>query len=367
MNKKNIVLFFGITLLLPMWILSFLSNKTGYLVDFMWYFLFSIEFILIFIVKSEDKTNNRIIGTFMFNMMCVALTIFLMKNYALDNSWKIVIPSMIAVDIPLFLIIPKLYAESNGNYTKEQKKIASKRIGLLMYFYWLVDVLFLCIIWKWNTFTYILGSITILIVFYNLTIAFLSNRKRKTFENICLLLDFVIAIAASVYLIYLIEDCSLQDIVTSIVSAIYGGLLTLVGVAWTIKHTNDINYQKKQEEVKPFFYQTIRYDKTLKVMKFILLDGKETDYIMLIHFLKNSSKIEFRIESIELDDSTYVPEFDSVIEKNQTYKIACFLNEKKRKYKNIILNARDVNNNSIKYEIVMDEKQEIVKEFKEVK
>lgn len=47
--------------------------------------------------------------------------------------------------------------------------------------------------------------------------------------------DFVAGIAITIYLIYIIPSQSLQNIVLIIASALFGGLITLVGVAWTIK------------------------------------------------------------------------------------------------------------------------------------
>ena len=66
----------------------------------------------------------------------------------------------------------------------------------------------------------------------------------------------IIGVGLSVYLIYIIPNKDLQAIVIPIVSAVYGGLITLVGVAWTIKDTNDkrkedlirIESERKEEE-----------------------------------------------------------------------------------------------------------------------
>ena len=51
-------------------------------------------------------------------------------------------------------------------------------------------------------------------------------------------------------------DNSLREIITTIVSAVYGGLLTLVGVAWTIRKGDDdrrrditrIEEEKREDE-----------------------------------------------------------------------------------------------------------------------
>ena len=92
-------------------------------------------------------------------------------------------------------------------------------------------------------------------IFYNLTRAFLSNTKKHWWG---LLQDFLWGVAITVYLIFLIPNDALQTIVLSITAAVYGGLLTLVGVAWTIKDTNEkrkedlirVETERKEEERK---------------------------------------------------------------------------------------------------------------------
>ena len=96
-----------------------------------------------------------------------------------------------------------------------------------------------------------------LIVFYSLTVAFLSEIKTNKW---LLLTDFLLGIGLTVYLIYIIPNSSLQEILIPIISAVYGGLLTLVGVAWTIKSNNKdrkadlerIEKERKEEERKQF-------------------------------------------------------------------------------------------------------------------
>ena len=81
-------------------------------------------------------------------------------------------------------------------------------------------------------------------IFYNLTRVFLANGEKHWWG---LLQDFVLGIAITIYLIYLIpSENELQNIVSTIIAAVYGGLLTLVGVAWTIKDGND----KRKEDLR---------------------------------------------------------------------------------------------------------------------
>ena len=64
--------------------------------------------------------------------------------------------------------------------------------------------------------------------------------------------NFLWGVAITVYLIFLIPDASLQNIVLSITAAVYGGLLTLVGVAWTIKDNSEKIKQERKLSIKPY-------------------------------------------------------------------------------------------------------------------
>jgi hypothetical protein len=67
-----------------------------------------------------------------------------------------------------------------------------------------------------------------------------------------LLQDFMWGIAITVYLIFMIPGESLQTIVLTITAAVYGRLLTLVGVAWTIKDNAEKLKQERKLSIRPF-------------------------------------------------------------------------------------------------------------------
>ena len=86
-----------------------------------------------------------------------------------------------------------------------------------------------------------------LIVFYNLSNAFANSKaKRSGLIKWGMLQDFIVGVGLSIYLIYIIPNTALREIVSVIIAAVYGGLLTLVGVAWTIKHSM---IQKHEDEL----------------------------------------------------------------------------------------------------------------------
>lgn len=83
-----------------------------------------------------------------------------------------------------------------------------------------------------------------------------------------MLQDFLVGIGLTVYLIYLIPEKELQTIILTIVAALYGGLITLVGVAWTIKKSDKDRKEDEIKHEKPYF------PSTNNSMKFLLMVQK---------------------------------------------------------------------------------------------
>lgn len=123
-------------------------------------------------------------------------------------------------------------------------------------FYWSLGAFHLCAIFGVLLWTFIFGGIAMVIIFYNLANAFVrQNERGNTLNKIGLLQDFIVGIILTVYLIYIIPEKieGLQTIVTAIVAALYGGLLTLVGVAWTINYGIKQKHDEELAKAKPLF------------------------------------------------------------------------------------------------------------------
>ena len=88
-----------------------------------------------------------------------------------------------------------------------------------------------------------------IIIFYNLSDNII---KGSPCFKIGLVQDFIIGVAMSIYLVYIIPDKELQSIVIPILSAVYGGLITMVGVAWTIKKADDDKKAEERKNAKPY-------------------------------------------------------------------------------------------------------------------
>lgn len=163
------------------------------------------------------------------------------------------------ISILLFLIIPlsiifmriaTIKTLGNNQYNKREMLCGLIKSTL---FYWLLGAFHLCAVFGVLPWVFIFGCVALIIIFFNLVKFFLRQENvKQVFYNVALLQDFIVGLIVTIYLIYIIpEDLKvLQTIVMTIVSAVYGGLLTLVGVVWTIQFTKDerIEQDKKRDE-----------------------------------------------------------------------------------------------------------------------
>ena len=157
-----------------------------------------------------------------------------------------------AVWIPVGSFLVAVKVAKPYLHDKQKMKIIAENIIKYCLFYWLCDLFFMSFIIDNIVCKYIFGGLIMLIIFYNLSNVFVNqhNRKKNFLVRWGLLQDFIVGIALSIYLIFIIPDDNLREIVSVIVAAIYGGLLTLVSVAWTIQFTKNerMEQDKKRDE-----------------------------------------------------------------------------------------------------------------------
>lgn len=154
------------------------------------------------------------------------------------------------------------YSLKHRELTKEEKQKISINVVKYILLYWLFDLTYMGIFngWVWTTF--ICGTLAVTFVLYNLALAFFN-----VVESLkgWLLLELLFGMGTAIYLIYMIPNESLQSIIVTIVAAVFGGLFTLIGVAWTIKK-GDID--RKEDERK-----------------------KNIPYMKVVHGIKESSEV----------------------------------------------------------------------------
>lgn len=184
------------------------------------------------------------------------ISVFVFNYYDIDKKWLWVIFAYMAVYTPcFFLSLLGFDVKQNGkDVERHQNAFANvvKNIAL----YWFVDLFYMSVFnyWiiyienqtfntTWLSLQFVFGILSLVIITFNLTQVFLNGQKSLWFF---MALELVIALTTCGYLIFIIPNEGIQEIVLTIVSALIGGILTLVGVAWTIKDTNE----KRQKDIE---------------------------------------------------------------------------------------------------------------------
>lgn len=193
--------------------------------------------------------------------------------------------------------------------TKEQKKISSLNCLKYILFYWLLDLFYMAWFNDWIVWEFIFGGLIIVIIFYNLSAGFTSSKKRSGLENAGFIQDFIIGVGLTIYLLYIIPDPSLQEIMVPLISAIYGGLITLVGVAWTIKKSDKNKRDNEVKKAEPLFSFSMLYTepkaddyKKLCISSYEININYECEAYFV---LENSNQSAFEMKSIYHDGKKY--------------------------------------------------------------
>lgn len=268
--------------------------------------------------------------------------------------WQWVIFALLLVAIPFALGYFALWIKRKKNITEEQNKILSMNIARYVLFYWLCDLFYMSFIINSLACRYVFGGLIMTIIFYNIASVFVnqSATNGNSLVKVGIIQDLIVGVGISVYLIYLIPNATLQQIVIAIVAALYGGLFTLVGVAWTIRKGDAdrksdlerITLERKEDERKMYrpVFSVANYlaDKN-KCVRILLDDLLNIDTILTKKktkttidlqaiIIENSSKVEFYVTGLKFDGVYYPAKTKSLVKKDYSlcayfYEIYAFM------------------------------------------
>ena len=266
-SAKVLVATVGIALTVAFVAVPFLHNIMNDVVaKCIWYpsCLLFVTSAIVTVFKKPKTPSKYPVFDFLGDLGLVPIVVifgsaFLINYYDTAYTWWWAVFILVFLYIPVFTFEMRNFLTKEEEYTDDQLKASLKNCWKYICFYWLIDLFYMSIFnyWIteeqsktiWLTLQFIFGGLAMVYIFYNLTRAFLSNTKKHWWG---LLQDFLWGIAITVYLIFLIPNDSLQTIVLSITAAVYGGLLTLVGVAWTIKDNSNKIKQERKLSIKPY-------------------------------------------------------------------------------------------------------------------
>lgn len=198
------------------------------------------------------------------------------------------------------------------------------------------------------------------------------SAKKNIFNLIGFILDALSFLALMIYLIYIIpeEYENLQTIITTIIAAVLGGVLTLAGVAWTIKFERERHRREEMLKCKPMFRYCDFSDENIPegTRNFFFIDGEvaEEQYGIEKMCFKNFDNAYLVIESIIVNDILLKPLEIVSIEKGDYFYIFFNLGTG-RGVENFLLNIKDILGNPYRFELVRGRAGEItgIREVKE--
>lgn len=274
--------------------------------------------------------------------------------------WHWIIFILILFLIPIGITGFKVFADKHINFTptEEQKKIANQNMSKYMLFYWLCDIFYLACFNNWLIMKFIIGVLLMVIVFYSLTVSFLSTTPKSFIIKFGFIQDLIVGIGLSIYLIYIIPCDEIKEIVIPIVSALYGGLLTLVGVAWTIKQNDSDRKNEKRLSVKPLIYplscrSDYDYENAVN-LEFIKDDKSKIQSI--IGVIENSDNGILIIESAIINGEEYKLFNKAVIAKNKAAHVLVYT-DKEIQIETLYIIGKDVFGNTIKYKLILNKEK----------
>ena len=333
-------------------VLPFLHNAIGKtLGQWIWYPSLAIFLVYSFIPNKKLKEQSKFVQISssggIWQLLFIISGIFVINYYDTNYNWYWFAFAIIAVSIPIGCITVKAWAESKNTYSTEQVKAANVRLGKYIMFYWLIDLFYMACFNQWHVLQFVFGGLAMLIVFYSLTVTFLSEIKTNKW---LLLTDFILGIGLTVYLIYIIPNDDLRNIIIPIVSAVYGGLLTLVGVAWTIRHTQKEQKEEEIKKSKPIFTFNMLLDPLDNITgKKVCFDDNLVQYPCNVTAeIENSDQSVFSIEKVYHDNKWWTVEGNRIVLPN---KVVIFDFNFSTDVNNLFMEVKDTLGNSYYYEI----------------
>lgn len=194
--------------------------------------------------------------------------------------------------------------------TPEMDKVANMRVVIMILYLWLWNFFYMAIFTNNMICKYIFGGLIMIIIFMDLGNAMSYPRQRNWLERWLMAQDFIVGTVLTVYLIYIIPIADVKEIVIPIVAAVYGGLLTLVGVILTIKKSDKDRKEDEIKKARPVFaYNMLRQEPKLDavVQRVCISDSSEQlqDACDVYVELENSNLSSFEIKRVN-HDGTWV-------------------------------------------------------------
>ena len=357
MKIKNIVIFSILSILLGLIMLSFVvgffalpfivySPQIKNIFLGIWCFC-AIEFFIemILVAKSELKKNKKEIEEYKKDkivywflrlsagLSCIFtfLLAFLKMNYQFPISVYDIIFAFVC-----FLVIVALISNLLSMYKNKYKQMMQDGALLFLCLFCLLCISAGIMAYNEESSTAKIligiGATVLLVIGIRYVFKFLLSIEKINTVSSSIILFMTIGILGGILLRYVITDCKLQEILTSIFAAVIGGAITLAGVAWTIKKGDNDRKAENRRKAKPFIGIIDDYtkDSTEAYKNGIQFCKKTYETCIdakIICYLENSDKCLFYLDKVQVEGVDYYPDSKKLISKNE--KFAIFIMESK--------------------------------------
>ena len=275
--------------------------------------------------KKKNASRKKMpmeLRSFLVTLLVIAITfgILIPLHFTFPESmtpyWVIAISA--AVISPFVIANTKIYFESKNNYSEEQKKNASARFGMDMLTVWYADFVFVCYFMDWLVAFFVFAGIFLTKLVYDTTMALYKRKDSFSYPKIAIIVDYLFGMALLVLIIYKIPDEALRTIILSLGAALVGGLLTLLGVMFTIKRSDRDRKEDEEKKARPLFaYNILRQEPKLDyvMQRVCISDSMEPGNLSCDVFveLENSDRSVFEIKGFFHDGGWVKAEGNTVV------------------------------------------------------
>lgn len=302
--KKIIVNFFLLSFL-SLFVLPFLTFSITFdFVKWAWIVVAVINSYMLFEYKNTIKTKRVYLAAAIY----ISLTIIYLHNF-----WGL-IPLSLTISLPIIAFYVELVIciwryrtiyKYDGTLLGEYDDTKVKKHIMACVFFTAI-ILFVAALFINDTMVFVFGGISAVLLGVSILISISRGFKgeKKELSVAFTVFDILVFLALIVYLIYIIPErySNLQTIILTIVSSVLGGALTLAGVAWTIKKTDDDRKAEERKKAEPIFtYRLLSTDSISKdecVCAAFYEKNAPHNYANIAHLI-NSDNSNFYIRAIK--------------------------------------------------------------------
>lgn len=198
--------------------------------------------------------------------------------------------------------------------------------------------------------TFLFGAFGILLIIAFVLFSLVSVQNKRLYDYLGIGFDFFVSVVVYAFMIASIKDDKIQTIVLSLAAAIYGGLLTLIGVAWTIKKSDRDKKEGEEKRAIPLFSFNMLYEPPAGeiIKKVCFPKSLEIQYTDEIYVeLENSDRSVVVLDRVFHDGTWFQLQGNTVMLPNKT----CFLSFKYNSPNDIYLIVKDVFSKEYSYHI----------------